>query len=115
MAKVDVHIHIPVLKVQEGSAFAAIAYFRDTAGAAGASATAKYRVDCLSTGKELTALTALTPAVSISIPITATHNAIQSQGNRFETKQLIVISDPGETDQTVDQATWRVENLHNVS
>ena len=115
MAKVDVYISMPVTVVQEGSAFAAIAYFRDTAGAAGASATAKYRVDCLTTGKELTDWTTLTPAVSISIALTATHNAIQSQGNRFERKQLIVASDPDAADQTRDQATWKVENLHNVS
>ena len=115
MAKVDVYISLPVVKVQEGSAFAAIAYFRTTAGAAGASATAKYRVDCLTTGKELTDWTALTPAVSISIPITATHNAIQWQSNRIEKKQLIVASDPDAADQTRDKAVWTVENIENVS
>ena len=110
----DVYIHIPVTKVQEGSSFNATAYFR-LAGTASASSTAKYRVDCLTTGKELTDWTSLTPATSISIAITATHNAIQSQANTRERKQLIVASDPGESDQTRDKVTWMVENIHNVS
>lgn len=110
----DVHVTIPIIKTQEGSSFNATAYFR-LAGTASASTTAKYRVDCLTTGKELTDWTTLTPAVSITIPITATHNAIQWQRNRFERKQLIVASDPGETDQTRDKITWKVENIENVS
>jgi len=110
----DVYISIPVVKTQEGSSFNATAYFR-SAGSASASTTAKYRVDCLTTGKQLTDWTSLTPAVSISIALTATHNAIQWQSNRFERKQLIVASDPGETDQTRDKVTWKVENIENVS
>ena len=111
---VDVYINIPVNKTLEGSAFEAIAYFRQ-AGTAQASTTAKYRVDCLTTGKELTDWTSLTVGASITIPLTATHNAIQWQTNRFETKQLIVASDPDATDQTRDRVTWKVENIENVS
>ena len=110
----DVYISIPVISVMEGGSFNATAYFR-LAGAASASTTAKYRVDCLTTGKELTDWTTLTPAVSISIPITSTHNAIQWASNRFEKKQLIVASDPDATDQTRDRVVWKVENIENVS
>lgn len=109
----DVFISIPELVVKEGSSFTATAYFR-LAGTASASTTAKYRIDCLTTGKELTDWTALTPAVSISIPITATHNAIQWQSNRIEKKQLTVASDPGETDQTRTKRTWNVENIEGI-
>jgi hypothetical protein len=110
----DVHISIPVTHVQEGSSFDSIAYFR-SAGAASASTTAKYRVDCLTTGKELTDWTSLTPAVSISIALTATHNAIQQQGNKTERKQLIVASDPDTATQTRDKVIWKVINIDNVS
>ena len=110
----NVYISMPVNTTLEGSAFDAIAYFRLN-GTATASTTAKYRVDCLTTGKELTDWTTLTPAVSITIPLTATHNAIQWQTNRFERKQLIVASDPDATDQTRDKVTWKVENIQNVS
>jgi hypothetical protein len=110
----DVYISIPVTSTQEGSSFNAIAYFR-LAGTASASTTAKYRVDCLTTGKELTDWTTLTPAVSISIALTATHNAIQRQTNTWERKQLIVASDPDAADQTRDKVTWKVTNLQNVS
>ena len=109
----DVYVSIPVTKTQEGSSFNATAYFR-SGGSASASTTAKYRVDCLTTGKELQDWTTLIPALSISIPITATFNAIQWQTNRFEKKQLIVASDPGETDQTRDKVVWKVENIENV-
>jgi hypothetical protein len=110
----DVHVTVPVIKTQEGSSFDAIAYFRQ-AGTATAPTTAKYRVDCLTTGKELQDWTSLTPAVSNTIAMTATFNAIQRNSNRSERKQLIVASDPDAADQTRDQITWKVENLANVS
>ena len=110
----DVYISIPATEYLEGSSFSATAYFR-SGGSASASTTAKYRVDCKTTGKTLTDWTSLTPGVSISIPITATHNAIQGQSNRIEKKQLIVASDPDATDQTRAVRTWNIKNLQNVS
>ena len=110
----DVYVSIPSTQTQEGSSFTATAYFR-SGGSASASSTAKYRVDCKTTGKILQDWTSLTPAVSISIPITATFNAIQSQSNRIEKKQLIVASDPDAAGQTRAIRTWNVSNLQNVS
>lgn len=110
----DCYISVPAPQVQEGSSFSATAYFR-LAGTASASSTAKYRVDCKTTGKVLQDWTSLTPAVSISIPITATFNAIQGQSNRIEKKQLIVASDPDAATQTRAIRTWKVVNLQNVS
>lgn len=110
----DVYINVPATQVQEGSSFNATAYFR-SAGSASAPSTAKYRVDCKTTGKVLQDWTSLTPAVSISIPITATFNAIQGQSNRIEKKQLIVASDPDAATQTRAIRTWNVSNLQNVS
>jgi len=111
----DVYISNPIVKVKEGSFFIATAYFRSDAGAALAPTTAKYRVDCLTTGKELKAWTSLTPATSINIGILPAWNAIQWQSNRREKKQLIVASDPDTTTQVRDKITWIVDNIDNVS
>lgn len=112
MACDQVEISVPRLKYNEGSAFTATAYFRNRATSASATpTTAKYRIDCLDTLTVLQALTSLTPAASISIPITATHNAIQSVSNQRERKQLTVVSDPDAADQFRQSVIWTVENL----
>lgn len=106
----DIYIKIPKPTIKEGSSFTATAYFRsDAAGAA--PTTAKYRVDCLTTGKNLTGWTSLTPAASINITITATENAIQAQSNRIEKKQLTIAGDPDTSIQTRETITWNVENI----
>lgn len=112
MATDQVEITIPRQKWNEGSAFTATAYFRNRATSASAvPSTASYRIDCLDTLTVLQALTSLTPAASIAIPITATHNAIQSASNQRERKQLTVVSDPSAADQFRQVVTWTVENI----
>ncbi len=108
----DVYITIPETIVQESGSFTATAYFR-LAGTASASATnSQYRLDNISTGKELLDWTALTPAVSISIAITSAHNKIQQTTNRIEKVQLTVASDRGQTSANYDSITWVIENKH---
>jgi len=109
----DTFIHIPKPRVKEGSSFNATAYFRDSSDAAEAPATAKYRVDCLTTGAVLQDWTSLVVAVSNTIAMTATFNAIREQGNRIERKQLTVAADPGGDTQTRDSRVWIVENIDN--
>jgi len=108
----QVNILIPKLSVNEGSAFTATAYFRDRAtSAASAPGTAKYRVDNLTTCRALTDWTSLTPAESVSIAITATHNAIQSQCNKTERVQLTVASNPDTATQARESIEWEVMNI----
>ena len=108
----QVVVMVPRPRFNEGSAFTATAYFRDRAtAAASAPSVAKYRVDCLTTNRTLQDWTSLTPATSISIPITATHNAIQDISNEREVRQLTVASEPGTDTQFRDTATWTVTNL----
>ena len=59
----------------------------------------------------ITDWTTLTPGASISIPITATHNAIQSQCNEREKVQLTVEGDVGLSTQVRNAVVWTVENL----
>jgi len=108
----EVYINIPKLQQKEGSSFSATAFGRNGATAE-APTTAKYRVDCITTGKVLTDWTTLTPAASMAIAITATHNAIQDQSNRREKKQLTVSANHGTATQYRDAVTWQVENIRN--
>lgn len=111
----QVSISIPRPSVQEGSAFTATARFRDRATAAASTPTnIKYRVDCLTTGVALQALTTVSAASSASISVTATHNAIQDQSNRYETKQLTVVGDEGLSTQVRETATWHVRNIDRI-
>jgi hypothetical protein len=107
----QVTVKIPRLSVREGSAFTATAYFRDRATAASSTPTsAKYRVDCLTTRKQLTDWTALTPAGSIEIAMAGTHSDIQDDSNQYERKQLTVAGDYGLATQVMETATWQVVN-----
>ena len=110
----DVFISVPNPITIEGSSFNVTAYFRDSSNAAEAPTTSKYRIDCLSTGKELLDWTTLTPAVSNSIAITATYNAIQNSSNTTEKKQITVAANPGGATQTRDVAIWLTENVSGV-
>lgn len=106
----DTYAYIPAKKVKEGSSFTAIAYFRSGKSSATPS-TAKYRIDCLTSGTILQDWTTLTPATSVNISVTSTHNAIQHGSNRIEKKQLTIAADPGGSTETRDVATWVVENI----
>lgn len=113
MAGDQVAIQLPKLTVKEGSAFTATAYFRTRAtGAAATPTSIKYRVDCLTTGRELTDWTTVSAASNVSIPITATHNAMQSNYCLRETKQLTVSMDFELSTQVRESVQWEVEDLH---
>jgi hypothetical protein len=109
----QVEILIRKTRWNEGSSFTATAYFRDRAtAAADAPTTVKYRLDCLTTGREIVDWTTASAAASVAISITATHNAILNDSNMQETKQLTVAGDYGAADQSVGKITWTVENLY---
>jgi len=110
---VDVFVYIPKPNVKEGSSFAATAYFR-TAGTATAPTTARYRIYNKTTGDDVLTWTDLTPAASISIPITATNTAIDGEWRRTEQHDLIVESDTGLSTQTRDEARYTVENIRGI-
>ena len=106
----DTYLYIPNPKVKEGSSFTATVYFR-SGKSSDTPSTAKYRVDCLTTGKNLTAWTSLTPATSVNISITPTENAIQYSENKTEKKQITVAADPDTSTETRSVAIYKVENI----
>jgi hypothetical protein len=109
----QIAISIPRTTWQEGSAFTATAYCRTRASAAAATPTTlKYRIDCLTTGREIADWTTLSAASSASISVTGAHNAIQDDSNDSEVRQLTVMADDGLSTQHRGSVRWRVENLY---
>lgn len=110
----QIAIRIPRGDWKEGSAFTASVNFRTRSTAAESTpTTVKYRIDCLTSGREIADWTSVTPAAaSASIPITGAHNAIQDDSNDVETKQLTVMADEGLATQYREAVRWRVENLY---
>ncbi len=106
----EVYIKLPQLTFKEGASFDATAYFRE-GEASEVPTTVKYRVDCLTTGKELTDWTTVTPAASVTISITATENAIQSQWNKSERKQITVARNPDLATQVRESVIYKVKNI----
>ena len=109
----QVYVRIPSLSVQEGASFNATLNFRqDGADVTPAAGTVKYRLDCLSTGKELLDWTATsTPTQPMDLAVISTYNDIQSASSNREKKQLTVSYNIDSNDQYTTRATWYVENL----
>ena len=105
----EVYITTPQLSYSEGASMVATAYFRE-GEASEVPTTASYRIDCITTGKELQDWTTLTPAASIAIAVTATHNALQNQSNKIEKKQITVARNPDLATQVRRTKTWKVVN-----
>lgn len=109
----QIAILIPKTAWQEGSAFTASVNLRTrSSGAASTPTSLKYRIDCLTTGREVADWTSAAASSSASISITGTHNAILSDANDYEIKQLTVMADDGLSTQHRESRRWRVENLY---
>ena len=109
----QVEIGIPITVVPEETTFTVTTHHRTRSTKAGAiPTTIHYRVDCLTTKRQITDWTAVsTPAASNSIVITATENQILEDGNNRETKQITIKLDDGLTTQVMKPKRWIVENL----
>lgn len=114
MAQVtQIAFQLPKSKWNEGSAFPLPVYLRlRSSGAAATPTTIHYRIDCLTTGTELADWTSVSAASNFTIAVTATHNAIQNQGNLCETRELTVMTDQDLATQHRQAVRWRVENLY---
>lgn len=114
MAQVDqIAFQLPKTKWQEGSAFNLPVYLRRRSTAAAAIPTSiQYRIDCKTTGTEILDWTTVSAASSFTIAVTGTYNAIQSDSNDYEWKQVTVMVDEGLATQHRQTCRYRVENLY---
>lgn len=113
MAQTDmIAIQIPKTVWKEKSAFIATAYFRLRSTAAAVTpTTVHYRIDDLTTGKELQDWTSVSTASNVSIAITSTFNAIQDDTSHRERKQLTIKADDALDTQHIETIEWFVTNL----
>lgn len=112
----QIEIQIPQTSVPEETTFTATAWFRDRdTQSASTPTTIQYRVDCLTTRREIVDWTSVSsPAGSNDIVMSATYNQILDDANNIEKKQLTVRVDTGLTTQVVRKKTWKVENLQGI-
>ena len=112
----QIEIQLPKTRVEEETAFSAVAYFRTRATkAALAPTTVHYRVDCLSTRQEIQDWTSVSAAANVTITITSAFNQILNGDKAWERKQLIVKADAGLSTQVIKSATWIVDNLSGIT
>lgn len=88
---------------------------RDKAGALAAPSGLSYRIDCLTTGTEILADTALTPADTVEIELTATQNRIITEGNKAERRRVTVSATYGADDELHEDYEYQVCDLAGVS
>ena len=113
----QIEIVLPQTIINEQSTLVATAYFRDRAAqSASIPTTIDYRLECLSTKREITDWTTVSsPAASNTISLSLDQNKILDDGNVWETKQLIVKTDSGLSTQVVKAITYKVRNLQGIT
>jgi hypothetical protein len=112
----QVSIQLAETIVNAGSAVTATVNFRTRSTAAASTPTSiRYRVDCLTSGRQVIADTSVAAASSVSITIPGTSNGTIDDGKEFEVRQLTVTADYGLSTQAKAAATWRVRNIRSYS
>lgn len=103
-------------RVKEASGMTVTARFYDDSAdpwTLAAPTTARYRIDC--GANSVLGWTSLTPATSIAIPVTATDNALQSQSNANEPRQITVQANAGLSTQYSETYEWSIVNVAGIS
>jgi hypothetical protein len=98
-------------EVNEGTTSYLTVSFLDKSGAAAAPASARCRIDCLTSGQVIRAWTALTPGTSIEITITAAENALNNDASEYETRLVTTEGTYSSTEKVTDEYQYRLINL----
>ena len=70
-----------------------------------------YRIDCVTTGAEIRADTAITPAISGEVVLTPADTTLESQDNPVELRRVTITSVFGVDDQHHEVLHYEVRNL----
>lgn len=102
--------------VRENSQHVVTATFRDRATAANVTPTnVRYRIDDLTCGAVILDWTSVSTDDVVSITVTPAQNALRSQSNREEVRQITVAADYGLSTQYMDAVTYELQNTLGVS
>jgi len=74
-----------------------------------------YRIDCQTNEVAVKALTSITPAADITIPVTVLENVIINDDNALETKRITLIATWGTDEGITEQIDYDVNNLRYVT
>lgn len=98
--------------VNQGTTASRVVELLDQNGAPGVPTALSYRIDCVTSGQVVRALTPLTPAATVEITLTPADTAIVNPRNNQETKRLTVVAQyGGENDQVTGQFDYVVHRL----
>ncbi len=90
--------------------------FRDENNALAAPNSVQYRVDCITTGTAVKALTTVNaPSSSLRITLTKAETAIITDTNNQELKRVSIIAEYGAGDEENDEYDFYVKNLKYIS
>ena len=103
----EVYLQIPRKRVNEGAYFNGTAHFRDGDTSA-APTTARWRLDNLTTGRNVTAWTTITPAASATLVVGP--NTLQEHNRKNVLMQITVESDTDLTTQDRTTVQYRIVN-----
>jgi hypothetical protein len=101
--------------VKEGDGHTITVTWKDGFGAPFAPSTVRYRVDCMTTGTERIAWTALATTSPLTLGIPGSANNIVSPANASEVKQVTIQANAGLDDQKTLLAEYVVPNNDFVS
>lgn len=102
---------MPATTVNEGSGAFLTVTFKDKAGAQAAPTSARYRIDCVTTGEEVADWTAMTAAAQVELAITSAQNAMRSEANANELRRVTVEGTYGAGDKVTGEYEYNVANL----
>lgn len=89
--------------------------FKDKTGAGAAPSAVSYSVYDMTSGTELRAATAVSPAASVEIVLNAVDNVIVSASNARERRRVTVKATYGVDDELNDQFEYYVQNLERAT
>jgi hypothetical protein len=99
-------------QVAAGSAVAATVNFRTRSTASASTPSSiRYRVDCLTSKRQVINWTSVSAASSVSITIPGTSNGTIDSSNDLEQRQITVEADTGLSTQVKAAATWKVRTI----
>lgn len=104
--------------VNESSAMTVRARFFSEGGSLVAPTTARYLIRDVTNDREVRSWTALSPAATIDIPITASDNDLYEsprRERRFEKRVVTVQADQGTATQRTDEIEYYVRNLAGIT
>lgn len=102
--------------VKEGSACFLAATFKDKGGNPVAPASARYRIDCLTTGQQVLDWTSIaSPQAEHELVISAAQNAWIASEARAQRRQVTVEATYGPGDSVYDVFEYSIRNLRYVN